>query len=599
MNKKVGSVRNVKTINALRGDKLVIDLGKQFSGGVMTAWMRKDANSVTFRSFDIVDNRYLVLPQEKTKDYYNSENELVEAIAGKWYFDVEFLKDGDDATLSKTIYQGTINYVNDITGSPGYEITGDGTRFPEYTLNELTNDEFSLLKNGDIVSTISLSDYAKASDLFSGSYDDLTNKPTILSEQEVKDLMADYGYLETEIEAPKNFVDNRVSIAPFYEEDFSSGLGDFTTSGDSAWTVVSDEGNGDLFSARSGAIVDDNYTKMTINRTLSSETTLVKFDYKTSTENDFDFLMVTANGVRRKYSGETDWTTASFYVHGSGSQDISFTYVKDTGTTSGQDFVWIDNFSLTSDVEPFIFNSKVLFNEELNFKESVSFKEDVFFNDEISITGRSLSFLDENNEVTTSMSSVGQNSYLQASVNMVNSWAITANPERNRFQINKDNGSEGVKIQFDKNETLFPEGFMHIPVTAFQFRLGEFAGSDTDIIFVANGKGIFREKLKVEDAVESYGETSNKETLTSGIYNVDWKTLGNHDITLTENTTITETNIPQTGISKTITINVIGEFALILPVGWEVKNDGEYVGDVRTQIVVQSWDNGNYQTVIN
>ena len=57
-----------------------------------------------------------------------------------------FLKDGDDTTLSKTIYQGTINYVNDITGSPGYEITGDGTRFPEYTLSELTDDEFSLLK---------------------------------------------------------------------------------------------------------------------------------------------------------------------------------------------------------------------------------------------------------------------------------------------------------------------------------------------------------------------------------------------------------------------------------------------------------------------
>ena len=329
MNKKVGSVRNIKTINALRGDKLTIDLGKEFSGGVLTAWMRKDANSVTFRSFEIVSNRYLVLPQEKTKDYYNDENELVEAIAGKWYFDVEFLKDGDDTTLSKTIYQGTINYVNDITGSPGYEITGDGTRFPEYTLSELTDDEFSLLKNGDIVNTISLSEYAKVVDLFSGDYNDLANLPTILSEQEVKDLMANYGYLESEIEAPKSFVDNRAPIVPFYEEDFSSGLGDFTTSGDAPWTIVSDEGNGDLFSAKSGNITGLEESILSVNITTTQEYTKVLFDYKTSTEFNYDFFTIEKDGILEQFSGTIDWSTEYFYIKGIGSHEIKFRYWKD------------------------------------------------------------------------------------------------------------------------------------------------------------------------------------------------------------------------------------------------------------------------------
>lgn len=127
MNHIVGKIRNIRTIKALRGDPLSIDLGKTFDG-VLEAWMKSSPNSETYRSFDIVDNRYLTLSREKTSDYY-FQGELVEEIKGRWYFDVEFTKAGDPISNKKTIYTGTILFVNDITGGNGIEALIDEALF--------------------------------------------------------------------------------------------------------------------------------------------------------------------------------------------------------------------------------------------------------------------------------------------------------------------------------------------------------------------------------------------------------------------------------------------------------------------------------------
>jgi hypothetical protein len=94
----------------------------------------------------------------------------------------------------------------------------------------------------------------------------------------------------------------------------------------------------------------------------------------------------------------------------------------------------------------------------------------------------------------------------------------------------------------------------------------------------------------------------NSDSLTqsiNGTYNIDWNEYSNWDLTLTGNTTLTQTNIPTTATEKTITIYVIGDFALTLPNEWVIKNGGTYDGVNGSQIVVQSWDNGNFYTVIN
>lgn len=66
MSYSTGPIPNLRTIKAIRGESLTIDLGKVFPG-TLESWMKKDPNSDTFRSFNIVGNRYLQLPQTKLK----------------------------------------------------------------------------------------------------------------------------------------------------------------------------------------------------------------------------------------------------------------------------------------------------------------------------------------------------------------------------------------------------------------------------------------------------------------------------------------------------------------------------------------------------
>lgn len=116
MNQRVGNIRNIRVRKALRGDSLTIDLGIQFQGE-MQAWMKKDPNNTSYRSFEIKENRYLFLNEEKTSDYY-FDGEVIEEIKGNWYFDVELTNEG----VKKTIYTGKIVFINDITNSNGVEL---------------------------------------------------------------------------------------------------------------------------------------------------------------------------------------------------------------------------------------------------------------------------------------------------------------------------------------------------------------------------------------------------------------------------------------------------------------------------------------------
>ena len=105
-------------------------------------------------------------------------------------------------------------------------------------------------------------------------------------------------------------------------------------------------------------------------------------------------------------------------------------------------------------------------------------------------------------------------------------------------------------------------------------------------------------KVLVTKEVLEKQSKSNTESV-SGVYSLDWNEFSNWDLTLTGNATISETNIPIANKEKTITIYVVGDFALTLPVNWVVKNGGAYDGVNGSQIVVQSWNNGQYYTVIN
>ena len=97
-----------------------------------------------------------------------------------------------------------------------------------------------------------------------------------------------------------------------------------------------------------------------------------------------------------------------------------------------------------------------------------------------------------------------------------------------------------------------------------------------EIPIVQNG-----ETKKVVSSVflSDFNSDSNTQSV-NGTYNIDWNEYSNWDLTLTGNTTLTQTNTPTTATEKTITIYVKGDYALTLPTEWVVKNGGVYDGAV-------------------
>ncbi len=109
----------IPTVKAIRGEYLLIDLQETYKGDLIS-WMKRSPNDASYRSFEIIDNRFLKLSQEKASDYYD-QGELIEEIKGKWEFDVEQILDPAKPEDVQTIVRGVIIFTDDITGSEGYE----------------------------------------------------------------------------------------------------------------------------------------------------------------------------------------------------------------------------------------------------------------------------------------------------------------------------------------------------------------------------------------------------------------------------------------------------------------------------------------------
>lgn len=111
------SIRNIRTIKAYRGESLTIDLGQAYEGD-LTAWMKRSPDDSIYRSFDIIDNRYIYLPEDRASDYI-IDDIIAYPIEGKWIFDVEQKLIDEDKS---TIIRGTLLFQGDITNSNGVEV---------------------------------------------------------------------------------------------------------------------------------------------------------------------------------------------------------------------------------------------------------------------------------------------------------------------------------------------------------------------------------------------------------------------------------------------------------------------------------------------
>jgi len=88
-----------------------------------------------------------------------------------------------------------------------------------------------------------------------------------------------------------------------------------------------------------------------------------------------------------------------------------------------------------------------------------------------------------------------------------------------------------------------------------------------------------------------------EDTNVTGTKDIDWD-KDTFNFTLTGNTTLTQSNLPTTGTTKTITIYTTGNFDLTLPASWD-RVQGTYDSDLDNQIAVEYISPGNYWVSIS
>lgn len=110
MRQNISIIKNLRTIKALGGESLTIDLGETFTG-TLTSWMKKDVKESEYIEFEIKENRYLFLSKNKTIDKFDTKNN----ISGRWIFDVRQLPEGGTSNDDRVVLTGSILFQKNIT----------------------------------------------------------------------------------------------------------------------------------------------------------------------------------------------------------------------------------------------------------------------------------------------------------------------------------------------------------------------------------------------------------------------------------------------------------------------------------------------------
>ncbi|MFZ4521749.1 MAG: T9SS type A sorting domain-containing protein [Bacteroidales bacterium] len=117
------------------------------------------------------------------------------------------------------------------------------------------------------------------------------------------------------------------------------------------WTTTAFYRYEGLYSVQSGAISDYQNSQMLLSYASAADDS-ISFYFRTSSEQDYDFLMFTIDGVLQdQWSGDTPWTRASFAVP-AGQHVFKWIYLKDLAYSFGLDRAWVDFIALPPPVLP-------------------------------------------------------------------------------------------------------------------------------------------------------------------------------------------------------------------------------------------------------
>ncbi|HUL51342.1 MAG TPA: protease pro-enzyme activation domain-containing protein, partial [Candidatus Nitrosotalea sp.] len=118
----------------------------------------------------------------------------------------------------------------------------------------------------------------------------------------------------------------------------------WVSAGARPWTVETNVVSFGQYAAQSGAITDNQFSSLSVQ--VNSTGGTGSFDYKVSSEANWDLLTFYLNGVPQKaWSGEAGWATYLFQIP-AGLVTLEWRYSKDASTSMGLDAAFIDNVNL-------------------------------------------------------------------------------------------------------------------------------------------------------------------------------------------------------------------------------------------------------------
>lgn len=132
-------------------------------------------------------------------------------------------------------------------------------------------------------------------------------------------------------------------------QDFeTNNIAPLTTNGGANWATQSTQVQAGTYAAASGAIGDNQSTSIQFNASVPVGGANLSFHYKVSSESGWDFLRFYIDGIQQgEWSGDVNWTQFSAPLT-AGAHTLTWTYSKDSSSTSGDDKAYLDNIIISS-----------------------------------------------------------------------------------------------------------------------------------------------------------------------------------------------------------------------------------------------------------
>ena len=154
----------------------------------------------------------------------------------------------------------------------------------------------------------------------------------------------------------------------------------------------------------------------------------------------------------------------------------------------------------------------------------------------------------------------------------------TAGVER-AYIINAD-GSQSTKDTSEFKDVLEFADLASFPATGEQGKI--YVTLDTNFTYRWSGSAY----VQIGGGEQIVGgEIYIKNISISGGYTVDFN-VDTHRLTLIGNTTFSESNLPDSGFSKTITLHINGNFGVVFPASWTTFISGAYNGTAPLNTIV-------------